>query len=94
MSKNSKLSIILSENFGNKMNLARIKFFGLFICALCKVQTVYFEKLSASFDTEVKAESSLRLIRYFIAEYILDTDIIFSLLPDELLYRIVMDRTN
>jgi len=46
------------------MNLARIKFFGLFICVLCKVQTsltdrqaVCFEKLAASFDADVRVDS-------------------------------------
>ena len=80
------------------MNLARIKFFGLFICALCKVQTVCFEKLAASFDSEVKVDSSLRRIQRFIADYVLDTDVIskmiFSLLPHEPPYRLAMDRTN
>jgi hypothetical protein len=38
------LSNTLSGFFGDKMNLARIKFLGLFISALCKVQTVCFEK--------------------------------------------------
>jgi len=80
------------------MNLARIKFFGLFICALCKVQTVCFEKLAASFDTEVKVGSSLRRIQRFIALYVLDTNIIskmiFSLLPHEPPYCLAMDRTN
>jgi len=31
------LSDKLAEFFGNNTNLARIKFFGLFICALCKM---------------------------------------------------------
>jgi len=44
-SKNTILFTILTEVFGNKINLARIKFFGLFICALCKVQME--EKLKA-----------------------------------------------
>ncbi len=39
-SKNSILFETLTQIFGDKMNLARIKFFGLFICAICKVQTV------------------------------------------------------
>jgi hypothetical protein len=59
------LSDTLKEFFGDKMNLARIKFFGLFISALCKVQTVCFEKLASS----VKAESSLRRIQRFINRY-------------------------
>jgi len=98
ISKNSNLNLILSKNFGNKLNLARIKFFGLFICALCKVQTVCFEKLAAGFDTEVKVDSSLRRIQRFISEYVLDTDIIsrliFAMLPHKPPYRLVIDRTN
>jgi hypothetical protein len=89
--KDKNKSTILSENlaefFGSNMNLARIKFFGLFISALCKVQTVSFEKLACSFDSEVKTDSSLRRIQRFISEYVLDTDLIarfiFSLLPHE-----------
>jgi hypothetical protein len=52
------LSNTLTEFFGDKMNLARIKFFGLFISALCKVQTVCFEKLACSFDSDAKMDSS------------------------------------
>jgi len=40
------------------MNLARIKFFGLIINGLCKVQTVCFEKLASGFDSSIKVESS------------------------------------
>ena len=80
------------------MNLARIKFFGLFICALFKVQTVCFDKLAISFDTDVKYESSLRRIQRFMSLYLLDTDIIarlvFALLPHKPPYRLAMDRTN
>lgn len=97
-SKNTILFATLSSIFGDKMNLARIKFFGLFICALCKVQTVCFEKLATAFDTDVKTDSSLRRIQRFIAEYVLDTRLIarfvFSLLPHEPPYRLTMDRTN
>jgi hypothetical protein len=80
------------------MNLARIKFFGLFICALCKVQTVCFEKLATAFDTDAKVDSSLRRIQRFIAEYMLDTELIarfvLSILPHKPPYRLTMDRTN
>jgi len=97
-SKNSILLSTLTEVFGDKMNLARIKFFGLFICALCKVQTVCFEKLAASFDTDVGINSSLRRIQRFMADYLLDTNLIarlvFALLPHEPPYRLAMDRTN
>jgi hypothetical protein len=53
-SKNSILLSTLSQVFGDKMNLARIKFFGLFICSPCKVQTDCFEKLATRFDADVR----------------------------------------
>ncbi|MEZ5198959.1 MAG: IS4 family transposase [Bacteroidales bacterium] len=97
-SKNTILFATLSSIFGDKMNLARIKFFGLFICALCKVQTVCFEKLATAFDTDVNVDSSLRRIQRFMAEYMLDTKLVarfvFSLLPHSGPYRLTMDRTN
>lgn len=97
-SKNSILLATLSQVFGDRMNLARIKFFGLFICALCKVQTVCFEKLAASFDTEARVDSSLRRIQRFMSDYLLDTNLIarlvFALLPHKPPYRLAMDRTN
>ena len=80
------------------MNLVRIKFFGLFLCALCKVQSVSFEKLSTAFGSEAWSESSLRRIQRFMAEYVLDSDwiacFIFKLLPRQPPYRLAMDRTN
>jgi hypothetical protein len=92
------LSDTLKEFFGDKMKLARIKFFGLFISALCKVQTVCFEKLACSFDTNVRVDSSLRRIQRFISEYSLDSDMIarfvFSLLPHKPPFRLALDRTN
>ncbi len=97
-SKNTILLSALSEVFGDKMNLARIKFFGLFISALCKVQTVCFEKLAASFDSEVRVDSSLRRIQHFMSDYLLETNLIarlvFSLLPHKPPYRLALDRTN
>jgi hypothetical protein len=97
-SKNTILFATLSKIFGDKMNLARIKFFGLFISALCKVQSVCFEKLAASFDSDVKVDSSLRRIQRFISEYLLDTTLIarfvMAVLPHKPPYRLVMDRTN
>ena len=80
------------------MNLARIKFLGLFLCALCKAQTVSFEKLATAFECSAIRESSLRRIQRFMAYYILDSDLIacliFRLLPHKPPYRLVMDRTN
>jgi len=96
--KVSILSATLAEYFGDNMNLARIKFFGLFICALCKVQTVCFEKLAVSFDSDVRVDSSLRRIQRFMSEYLLDTRLIarfvFALLPHKPPYRLALDRTN
>jgi hypothetical protein len=90
--KNTIIFSTLSQIFGGQMNLARIKFFGLFISALCKVQTVCFEKLAAGFDSEVNVGSSLRRIQRFMAEYLLDTDlialIVFALLPHKPPYRV------
>jgi hypothetical protein len=80
------------------MNLARIKFFGLFITALCKVQTVCFEKLATGFDNDVRVDSSLRRIQRFMSEYLLDINLIarlvFALLPHKPPYRLAIDRTN
>lgn len=96
--KNSVLFNTLSQVFGNSMNLARIKFFGLFICSLCKVQTVCFDKIAAGFDSSAKMDSSLRRIQRFMAGYLLDTNLIarlvFALLPHQPPYRLSMDRTN
>jgi len=96
--KSTQLISILSETLTGKMNRARIKFFGLFICSLCKVQTVCFEKLATAFETEAVAGSSLRRIQRFMAGYALDTDLvarlIFKMLPHKPPYRLAMDRTN
>jgi hypothetical protein len=96
--KSTQLISILSENFGKKMNLARIKFLGMFICALCKVQTVNYEKLSAAFETEAKSDSSRRRIQRYMSKYMLNGDLIarliFKLLPHRPPYRLAMDRTN
>ena len=97
-SKSSELISILTQNFAGIMNLARIKFLGKFICALCKVQSVSYEKLKTAFESDAKSESSLRRIQRFIAEYVLDTDLIarliFKMLPHQPPYRLAMDRTN
>ena len=105
--KSTELISILSKNFAGTINLARIKFLGMLICALCKVQTVCFERLAGAFETSAKTGSSLRRIQrftaYFVhstsmAEYILDTDLIaqliFNILPHKPPYRLAMDRTN
>ena len=83
--KSTEIISILVENFAGKMNLARIKFLGKFLCALCKVQSISYEKLKTAFESEATTESILRRIQRFMAEYVLDTDIIarliFKMLP-------------
>ena len=95
-SKSSELVSIFHEQTG--WNLARVKFFVLIISALCKVQTVGFEKLATAFDSNASTSSSLRRIQRFMATYLLDTDLIarliFSLLPHKPPFRLAMDRTN
>ena len=96
--KVTQLILVLGQALAGKMNLARIKFLGMFICSLCKVQTVCFEKLAIGFEASAKPESSLRRIQRFMAEYVLDTDliarIVFKMLPHEPPFRLAMDRTN
>lgn len=95
-SKSSELVSIFHEQSG--WNLARVKFFVLMISALCKVQTVGFEKLATAFDHGASTSSSLRRIQRFMATYLLDADmiarLIFRLLPHDPPYRLAMDRTN
>ena len=95
--KSTQLISILSEHLAGKINLARIKFFALFICAMCKVETVCFEKLSTAFESQAKPGSSLRRIQRFFAGYKLASDlialIIFKILPHKPPYRLAMDRT-
>jgi hypothetical protein len=96
--KSTKLIATLCKFLVGTMNLAHITFFGLFICALCMVQSVSLVKLSAAFQSKAKSESSLRRIQRFMAEYNLDFDIIarliFHLLPHKPPFRLAMDRTN
>ena len=94
--KSNELVSIFHEQSG--WNLARVKFFVLFICALCKVKTVGFEKLAIAFDSPASSDSSLRRIQRFMATYVLDTEmiarLIFKLLPHKPPYRLALDRTN
>ena len=97
-SKNTEFISILDKQFNGTLNLARIKLIAMFICALCKVQTVGFEKLANAFDAKAKSASSLRRIQRFIAQFSLDSDLIarliFSLLPEKENLKLSIDRTN
>lgn len=98
LDQRGELHAFLLTYFGGKINLARIKFFGLFICALCKVQNVCFEKLASAFDSDADQSSSLRRIQRFMADYVLDKDLIakliFAMLPHKAPYTLTLDRTN
>ena len=77
---------------------ARIKFFVRFICALIKLQTISYIKLSEGLGGKAKIESNLRRIQRFFAEFDLNLDVIaslvFKLLPLPAPYTLSMDRTN
>lgn len=94
--KNSELVYIFHKQTG--WNLARVKFFVLMISALCKVQTVGFEKLASAFDCSADTSSSLRRIQRFMGTYLLDKDLIarliFRMLTHKPPFRLAMDRTN
>jgi len=96
--KNSELITTLDSHFKGSLNLARIKFIVLFISALCKVQTVNFEKLANAFDSGSKAVSSLRRVQRFVSGFALESDLIakliFCLLPEKGKYTLTIDRTN
>ena len=97
-SKSKEFISIMDTQFQGKINLARLKLIAMFVFALCKVQTVGFEKLANAFDTRSLATSSLRRIQRFIATYALDSDLIaqliFSLLPEKENLKLSIDRTN
>lgn len=97
--KVNELTSVLKTQFPGTFNLARLKLIALLVCALCKVQTVTFSKLSNAFDSSADSASSLRRIQRFIANFHLDGNLIakfiFNLLPnkkDKLILSI--DRTN
>ena len=89
---------LLKEHFGNNINLARIKLMALVIHALCVVQTVSLHKLAAGMPSDVGRDSNMRRLQRFLAEFVLDLDLIarmiFSLLPVKTGLVLSMDRTN
>lgn len=97
-SKSREFISILNTHFKGKVNLSRLKLITMFVFALCKVQTVGFEKLANAFDSGAMAASSLRRIQRFIAHYALDSDLIarliFALLPSKKELKLSIDRTN
>lgn len=97
-SKDTPLLNVLQNEFGGKLNLARVKFLSLIIQALCKVQTVNLERLAIGFNSTAKPLSSLRRIQRFIADFNLCDDLIaqfiFKFIPDNQDVGLSMDRTN
>ncbi len=57
ITKNSELTCVLNTHLQGKINLARLKLISYFVIALCKVQTVTFEKLANAFDTESSCDT-------------------------------------
>lgn len=96
--KVNKLTLTLKNKFEGKINLARIKLISHLIIALCKVQTVTFEKLANAFDTKSDSKSSLRQKKRLIAHYTLNSSLIarliFNLLPNQEKLVLSIDRTN
>jgi len=96
--KSKEFISILDTHFQGNVNLARLKLISMFVMALCKVQTVSFEKLANAFDSTAQATSSLRRIQRFIANYALNSDLIaqliFELIPSNEKLKLSIDRTN
>jgi len=100
-SKVIELSELLDNKIkknGSQLNKSRLNLMSMVIIALCKVQNVSFHKLAIAFDTESKADSSLRRLQRFIASFQLCRDLIarliFELLPEKTNLKLVIDRTN
>lgn len=77
---------------------ARIRFLVLLITALCKRQTVNFERLAEVMDSPAQVSSCLRRIQRFFALFTIDKDkmasLLFSLLPCKTNLVLSLDRTN
>jgi len=96
--EDTSLFLVLKEHFNGHFNKARIKLISMFILSLVKVQTVNFNRLSNSFETSSKSDSSHRRIQRFFASFFVDIDLIskmlYALIPKEAKYGLTMDRTN
>lgn len=96
LNKFNQLTCIFQEK--TKWNLARVKFLVTFICALCKLQTVNFQRIAQDFGDHASPDSSLRRIQRFFSDFDFSGDIaariIYSLLPSKPPYRLSIDRTN
>src|SRR3954447_17270490 len=91
---------VLCDYFSTQLSWhrARIKFFVLLIIALCKMQTVCFERLAEAMDSHAQISWCLRRIQRFFADFTIDKDpiarLLFSVLPCKSNLIISIDRTN
>jgi len=96
--KSTELCSILEHNFSTKVNKARLKLISMMILALCKVKTVNYRSLANVFDSHANAESSMRRIPRFMADFDLPmkliSSFIFGILPEKKNLVLVLDRTN
>jgi hypothetical protein len=96
--EDTSLFSVLKIHFDCHFNKARIKLISMFISSLVKVQTVNFNRLALSFDSNSKSDSSLRRIQRFFSSFIVDIDLIskllYALIPKEAKHGLTMDRTN
>lgn len=79
------------------MNLAHIKYLSMLLGALCTMQTV-LSKLTEAFGDKASRESCFRRIQRFMAQLVLDFDVVAeylrSRIPLDGPYTLTMDRTN
>ena len=85
--KITEISSVLEQNFETKINKARLKLISMMILALCKIKTVNYVSLANVFDSSANAESSMRRIQRFMADFDLPMKLIstfiFGILPEK-----------
>ena len=74
--KNNEIFDALNDFFSKKINKVHIRLICVFIIALCKAKTACFGLSANCFDSSAKAESCLRRIQRFFAEFDLNHDLI------------------
>ena len=96
--KSSEILTVILPIFKASMNLAHIKCLSMLLGALCTVQTVCLSKLAGAFGDKASRESSFRRIQRFMAQLVLDFDVVAeylrSRIPLDGPYTLTMDRTN
>ncbi|WP_407404184.1 hypothetical protein [Chryseobacterium sp.] len=96
--KSKDCSSALGQNFEQKINKARLNLISMMILALYKVRMVNYMDLANVFDSSANAESSMRRIQCYMADFdlpmILVSSFIFEILPEKKNLVFVLDRTN